>query len=419
MDGTVSKLALPSVLKYWNAVYTRKWVILAIIGACLLVALLVTFLSTPRYTASTRIEISRVEDKVTNVEGVEAKERGQSLEFYQTQYSLLEARSLAERTAKTLRLVENLEFLSEAGIDSVDVSQRDGAAAPVLVNAKMLDKVVDHLLNHIAVNPIRGSSLADISYTDPSPDLATKIANAWVDQFVQMSMDRRFDSTADARSYLETRLAELRRKLEESETDLVSYGNRKEIISLEQKGDAGQRTLTAVDLEALNDELAKARAVRIDIASKARHSAGTSDEALANSTINALREQRGRVAADYSKALSKFETGYPEVVALKAQLDALDRSVKSEEARVNSTIQGRLSAALAREKALSQQLATLKARYSAQQNDEIQFNILRREVDTNRQLYDSLLQRYKEIGVASVGTSNISIVDRAKMPDKP
>jgi polysaccharide biosynthesis transport protein len=429
-------LAPPLLLQYWQVVLRWKWVILGIIASSLVVGLLTTLLMTPKYTAKARIEISRAQKNVTKVEGLDSADAGRDLEFYQTQYSLLEARSLAERVSRQMRLATNDAFFEAHGVnDSGGLFGNAATAVSGEARDKRERQAITLLLKNIGIAPIRGSSLIDVSYTSASPQLSAQIADAWTQQFIAASMDRRFSSTSDARSFLEGRLADLRTRLETSERELVTYASQKGIISLGRStGTDGktqsERTLIAANLEALNTALADATADRISAESRARTGADketTADPLIASGATSQLRQKRAEVAAEYAKMMVQFEPGYPAARALAEQIRVLDTSISREESRLSGRETGRSSntrmsdyrSAVQRERELTLKVETLKRRLDLQQQDSIQYNIYQREADTNRQLYDALLQRYKEIGVAGVGTNNIAIVDNAKVPTSP
>ncbi|MEO9470549.1 polysaccharide biosynthesis tyrosine autokinase [Parasphingorhabdus sp.] len=419
--------AVPLLEQYWRAARNRLPGIAVIIATCLVIGIVITLLMSPQFTSESRIEISRKQDNVTNVEGVQAEELGQDLEFYQTQYALLEARSLAERVARELKLITDKTFFDRFGVDvekeglfsgptrrSPDASER----------SERLSLASEILLDNMVIEPIRGSSLVDIKFTSPDPKFSAQVANSWVDQFVASTMDRRFSSTTDARDFLERRLSELRQRLEDSERRLVTYASSKAIVTL--SGNVGgssetgaQRTLVAADLESLNAALAEATSARIVAESQARQRSGASQSSLANTAISGIRQTRAEVASERAKLLTQFEPEYPTVKALTSQLEALDQSIADEESRVRSSMNTSYVEALQREAELRRQVEQLKSRFQTQRRDSIQYNIYQREVETNRELYDALLQRFKEIGVAGVGNNNIAVVDRAQVPDEP
>ncbi len=414
------------LLGLWRAAKRWKWVMAAIVLLALIAGLVLTLVATPMYTAAARIEIAREPVNVTNVEGVDTTQASQlsSVEYYQTQYSLLGARSLAQRVANALRLGGDATFVNAFDLGGNGLLVNGQAAAPTDAERRARQaRAVDILLNHIEITPVRGSSLVDISFTSPSAPLSATIANEWTRQFVQGNFDRRYASTADARRVLENRLNELRPRLEQSERDLVGYAAKTGIVTLDSTtGPDGKttsgRTLTSTDLEALNTALADATAARITAESKARQNGSATP--ADNATVASLRQSRAEAASEYARLMAQFEPGYPTAEALANKIASLDRSIAREEGAQNSQMSGEASRALrearTREADLRQQVNALKGEYLDQKQSTIQYNIYQREVDQNRELYDALLQRYKEIGVAGVEANDVSVVDPARVP---
>lgn len=426
VERPTANAEVPILVQYWDAVYRRKYLILAILAGCIALAVVLTALTTPQYTATSRIEISRSQANVTNVESLQPEDAAENDEFYQTQYALLQARSLAERVVRQLNLAQDDAFFERFDVDPSGqglIADEGGAGTLSAAERQRRQRMATSiLLDNVTIAPIRGSSLVNVEFQSPDPAFSALVVNTWVDEFIASNLDRRFASTADAREFLEQRLAELRGRLEQSERRLVSYASNKEIVTLSTQSDAegrttSERTLVSTDLEALNAELADATAARI--AAQSELGGGVSREIVSNPTIAALRERRADVAAQYAKLLAQFEPGYPAAQALEQQIEGLDRSIAREEARVHSAARTDYTDALQREQTLNAKVNDLKQRFIQQQRDTIQYNIFQRDVDTNRQLYDALLQRFKEIGVAGVGTNNVAVVDRAQVPTKP
>jgi len=199
-------LAPPILLQYWQVVLRWKLVIAGIILGSLTIGLVATLLATPQYSATSRIEIRRDQKKVTNVEGLEAADSGRDVEFYQTQYKLLESRSLAERVARKLRLANNEGFFEAHGVDITEGKLFANKAGQPLTAKERADReqlAIGLLLGHASIAPIRGSALVDIGYTSGSPVLSASIANAWAEQFIVHSMDRLARSVPDLRSIVD------------------------------------------------------------------------------------------------------------------------------------------------------------------------------------------------------------------------
>jgi capsular exopolysaccharide synthesis family protein len=401
-----------------------KWLILGCVAGALLLGVLVTLLATPQYTATTRLEISRESSRIVKMSDVEPETSPVDMEFYETQYGLLKSRALAERVARELRLTDDPKFFAMFGRE--DLVDAGGKGTRLAANRQEREQIaVEILLLRLEVTPIRLSRLVDVSWTSPDAAFSARVANAWANGFIQSNLERRFDATSYARKFLEDRLGQLKQKLEDSERQLVGYASDQAIINLPAgegpKGKTQERSLTADSLEAMNEALAQATADRIAAQSRlSAASGGTAKEALANTAIASLRERRATAAAEYSRLLTQFEPQYPAAQALAAEIKELDASIAREEGRVRGSLSEGYRDSLRREQELQARVDSLKASFPDQRRRSIQYNIFQRDVDTNRELYDGLLQRYKEIGVAGgVGTNNVSIVDRADVPDRP
>ena len=420
---------LPFVTQYLRIVMRWRWLILGSIAFAALVAVVFTLLATPQYTATSRIEISREGARIVDVNDAQNKASSVDMEFYQTQYGLLTSRSLAERVARQLRLGEDRGFFERFNeterFEQLSAGGTATAATAGMREARTREAARILLLN-VSVSPIRLSRLVDIQFTSPDPQFSARIATAWASAFIESSLERRFEATSYARRFLEQRLEQIRARLEQSERQLVGYASREAIISIpvgspDAQGRQQERSLTADSLAALNAELAAATADRIRAESRANMGRGGAvAEALTNTAIGQMRQARATANAEYSRLLTQFEPDYPPLRALAAQIRELDQSIAREEGRVRSSLNNAHSESLAREAAVRQNVDRLRQSFLDQRRRSIQYNIFQRDVDTNRQLYDALLQRYKEIGVAGgVGTNNVSIVDPAQVPERP
>jgi polysaccharide biosynthesis transport protein len=415
-----SRFLPPLLRQYWDAALRRKFVILGIIAAALVAGIVITLMMSPAYTARTQLEISREQKQITKVESVEAPSSAQDMEFYATQYALLKTRPVAERVARDLRLEGNDEFFASHGVDPEQVVQAAGGSAQA--RRKL---AVELLLKNVSISPVRTSRLVDILYSSRSPELAARISDAWARAFIAVSMDRQFASTADARRFLEQRLATLRERLEQSERQAVSYAADEGIVALDQVRDSegktlGNRTLAAANLDALNTALNEAIAERVKAQSEVGGNGATSAEALVSPTLASLRQQRAAAAAEAAKLSVQFEPGYPALRALNQQIRSLDGAIAQETSRIGGSRTQAYRQAAQREQALRAQVAALQGQLTEQGRASIQYNIYQRDADTNRQLYDALLQRYKEIGVAgTIGANNIAIVEPAQVPTSP
>lgn len=419
---------VPLITQYLRIAIRWKWIVAGAIAVSLFVALVATLLMTPQFTAISKIEISREQDKIVKVEGVAQENNAANLEFYQTQYGLLQSISLSKRVVHELKLSEDPKFFALFGAkpEGMAAASANGAFGSAGRDQRIAQASA-LLLENLSISPIRGSSLVEVRFTSPNPSFSAAVANAWTKNFIESSLERRFEATSYARNFLESRLQSLRQKLEESERLLVGYASNQKILNVPVAGPPGggaaERSILAEDLASLNAELGSAIADRIKAESKLRRmptGTGSSSEALADPAISGLRQKRAEVAADYAKIMSQFERDYPPARALESQLAQLDRSIAREERRISDSVRTSYDQSVARERELKTQVDALKNGLVDQRRRTIQYNIYQREVDTNRQLYDGLLQRYKEIGIAGgIGTNNVSVVDAAEPPEKP
>ncbi len=419
-----------SALRHYLAMLKRRrWLIFGATVIVLLLGLVLTLMMTPKYTATTTIEIQRDNYKITGVQGVEPETTPTDLEFYQTQYGLLRANSLAQRVATELRLYDDADFFAMFGNAAAQEWFENGR---VRSNAPpreyRIRKAAEILADRIGVAPVRLSRLVQVSFTSPSPEFSARVANAWGRNFIETTLARRFDATAYARRFLEERLAQLRARLEASERAQVGYAERENIINIPQAGNAGgnggsgqvtERPIVADDLVALNLERSRATAERIAAQSRMDNGAPVSEQ-LTNDAITQLRRRRAELQAEYASLMTRFEPSYPAAVALREQIGQLEQSISREETRVRSALRGNYEASLARERQLTNRVEQLKSDVIDMRRRSIQYNIFQRDVDANRELYNGLLQRYKEIGVAGgIGVNNVSIVDPAVAPERP
>lgn len=414
----------PLLLQVWQTIVRRRWLIAAIFGFVLTIALIGTFLSAPIYTAKAQLEINREQKNITSVEGLDGAIDARDQEFYETQYALLKAQTLAERVVQKLNLGNSEKFAEAFGRELYTPDASLGVDSRT-VSKERLHRASNVLLENLEINPIRSSRLVDVQFDSRSPELSAQLANAWVEEFIALSMDRQFASTADARKFLEERLGELKSRLEQSEREVVNFASIKDIVALDTVRDSEgrtftQRTLASADLEALNQALATARAERITAQSRTGGNANASVEALNNPALSQMRAKRAEAAAVYAQLMVRYEPDYPEAKTVREEIAALDSAIAVETARIGGSRKQTFTEALARENELKIKVDALKVELDRQRQDSIQYNTYQREADTNRQLYDALLQRYKEIGVAgTVGISNVSIVDFAEVPRNP
>jgi capsular exopolysaccharide synthesis family protein len=401
-----------SIADIWRVVTKWWWLIAAVTFVCAVTAVLLSLLIAPEYRAKSTLEINREGVQVVQMGQLESANMGER-EFMTTQVGLLKSRGLAERVARSINLEGN-----QAIFDPGTSRAERAAQATNMVQSSVL------------VNPVRDSRLIEVAVESTDPNLAAQIANAYGDNFIQSSLERRYEATSYARNFLEQRLAAVRAKLEQSERQLVSYAQRQGIVTLNvdtgSGGGRSEQSLDAASLTSLNQALAQARADRIAAEEKYRsgQESGSSTGILSDAMIQQLKTQRAELQAEYQEKLGLYQPEYPLMVQMRSRIQSLDNAIRQQTSSVVSSVGGTLraeyEAALGKERQLQQKVNQLKAGLLDLRGRSIQYTILQREVDTNRALYDALLQRFKEVGVAGgVGANIVSVVDRAQVPSAP
>ncbi len=410
---------------YWRLALKFRFLILGCFLGALVIGATLTLLMTPIYTAQATLQIDREAARVLDTEDAAPRENMmQGEEFFQTQYGLIRSRSLAERVIESLGLASSNEALEALGIEAPEA--RGTAAAQA---ARRRSAALSALQGNLSVSPVRGSRLVAIGYDNPNPVVAARIANGFAENFIQSNLDRKFDSSKYAREFLEERIAQTKERLESAERQLVAYAANQQIINVGEPSEgaasgSATESLTSNNLVALNNALARTRAERVAAEERWR-SASTSDlmtlpEVLQNPTVQRLTEQRAVLDAEYQQKLSLFQPDYPEMVRLKARIDEADSQIRTIAGNIRSSLRSQYEIAVNQERSLQAQVTGLTGEVLDLRDRSIQYNILQRELDTTRTLYEALLQRYKEVGVTGgVAANNISIVDMATPPGQP
>ncbi|QXQ05059.1 polysaccharide biosynthesis tyrosine autokinase [Sphingosinicellaceae bacterium] len=392
----------------WLVLQKWRWVVPASVAICLAIAGAVSVLTTKIYRASATLEISAEDFKVINTDETETASVSMARNDYlRTQYGLLASRSLAERVARTL----SLATVPGYGFDAGDEPDRNLETATAHA-AKVL-------VDGFKATPVPDSRLVTISFEAPDAAMAERITNAYASSFIASNLERKMSSTVLARQLLGKRLLIAQQRLEASDRAATEYAREADIINVQPSASngatGGETSLTSASLVQVNAALSDAQRDRIDAEQKYRQVGLTTTQELTNPTIQALQQTRAGLSAQYSDMGGLYRDVFPQMSQLRARIADVDKSLAAERARVRSSLQADYLAAVAREHVLAQNVKGLKNSVLDINDRSIRYNILRRDVDTNRQFYDALLQRFKQVDVAEgIETSNVSLVDEAK-----
>jgi polysaccharide biosynthesis transport protein len=412
--------------KYLGLALKHRWLILACCLSGLFIGLLVTFTATPIYRATASIKIDLEAARVVKLDTVQAQEGigdPDAQRFYQTQYELLRSRSLAERVASNLDLHDDgfanprpssswgkllrMIFPEKSGA-KLDLAQRKAAVASLIQGG-------------LSVVQAPNSSIVRISFDYPDPVWAQTIANAVADGFTNFNLERRYGSSAYARQFLEKKLAELKVKLEDAEKALVAYAEKEQIITSKSKD---QQPLADSDLVSLNNALQQVRTDRIRAQEQWEQASQTKDfvlpQVLSDKSIQALREKRALLVSDYQEKLAMFKPDYPDMRRLKAQIAQFDAEIERAGNVIKGSLKAHYESLRQQEEMLQKNTEEARGKVLTDRNKNIQMQILQRDADSTRTLYEGLLQQYKDIGVASAtGANNVAVIDRAQVPGAP
>lgn len=392
--------------EFWKTLVRHQRMILFVTGATLLLTLAFTLASKNVYRATATLQIEREPTKIVEFDFLGSGDIRDTRDFYQTQFELIRSRALAAQVINDLNLQEKLSGTSPL----TSIRQWLGISNPTADQTALENLLLDNL----NVEPIKNSRLVAVSYDSSNPELAAEITNAIVSTFQKMNTERRVNATNDAKRYLDNSVTEAKAKLDESVQRLETYSKEHGIIPVDGKGE----TIASLKLKQLTQDLLKVQSERSDKESKFE---------LLSDKKRPLADRIG-VLEDNAPYLQTLRQSLDHLKALNAKSpDAgIRKQLRQQEARLEveistklSSLRGELESIKKREAAIHESTAKAKAEALQEQDKIIGHNTLQREVDTNQELYQGLLQRLKEVSIAGgVGANNVAIIDNAQIPLK-
>jgi succinoglycan biosynthesis transport protein ExoP len=400
-----------SLRDYWRVLHGRRWMILSFCLAALAAAAVFNYLQTPVYRSTATLQIDREQPNTTRLEESWMQPLDQP-DYIETQYKILKSRTLAKTVMEKLGLAERAEFRRRWFHAELDPPRRGADLNPA---------VVKHFLDAITVAPGKGTRLVDLSVDSVDPVVSARIVNALAEAYIDQNLAAKWDATQKASGWLTRQLAELKAKLERSDMDLADYATRHSIIFVEE-----QKNITTVKLKQLEEELTRAEAARIErqsaymLVQDAVNRRAPLPGNLNTDTFRELSLKLAEAERERSQLLVTFSPGYPKVQRVEKQIEQIKKDLEAEKTRMLAAVRDNYLAAVEREKLLRDLVLRQTRAVNLLGDDIIQYNILKREADSNRQLYEGLLQRLKEAGVsAGLRASNIRVLDPAEVPEKP
>jgi capsular exopolysaccharide synthesis family protein len=425
-DDPESRLDLPGVYGFISRTLAlRKWIIVAVATIAGAATLLQVLTMTPVYRATTKIEIQPDLGRILPYKELsDAAEDFITTETYvQTQKEVLRSRALALRVVERLELDKNAEFSRprRRGV-LIDVPSVffDWIKAALLPNpdggepgpAAYADRVVEDLAVSVMVN----TRLIQVSYDSHSPELAATILNTLVEELIELEFVKRFDASAKARDFLQRQLVELRTSVDVSEASLNRYADKRKILSIDGRQEVALDKLVDLQQEATRLEAQmiaeRARLQELEDASIAEFPPSLRDE-----TILQLQDRLSSLNQQLASFSARFGTDWPEAKAVQRQIAEVTQQLATAKQRTLAEATTRYQASRELHGMLQEQLEQQKRLANKLDQDMIQYNTLKHAAETDRELYDSLSQRLKELSVATgLKSSNVRILDAAGVP---
>ncbi|HYX22930.1 MAG TPA: polysaccharide biosynthesis tyrosine autokinase [Thermoanaerobaculia bacterium] len=344
-----------------------------------------------------------------------------NMEFYPTQYELLQSRGLAERVVKSLDLMEDPAFNPAAA------ARKDGGRGPTAEDDDaVLGALAEQVRGGLSVSPVHSTQLVQLSYTAASPEFAAKAANAFSEAFIDMGVEDRYATAGKASTFLGTQIETLKKEIQDKETQLQAFSRRTDIVTLDPA-----TNVVLKRLEVLNGSLMEAKRMRIEKEAQ-YHEATTGPkenvaDSLSGGMVTELRKEVLNLQRDYDTKLKTYKPDFPEMVTLKAEIEKsqqhLTDVVKELSEKARSVAAANYQTALRQEQALDAELTTLKGQAIDQSSAAVGFTNLKVEIQTRRDLLNELMHKQSETEVAvrlqDTRQSNIRIIDKALVPGGP
>ena len=401
----------PHLYDYLLILRKHQWLILSFLVAVVTFASIATFRMKPIYVASAKLEIDRESTNILPFPGADPYDYEMDLDNYiETQSRVLMSETMALQTIRNMNLAANPEF--SGGGDS-------GAIAAGSLKNQKLPPEIGAFLGSLSVKRIPNTRLVEVTFESSDPQLAAELLNAHLENYIQQNYSSRYKETADASKWLQSELDELSVKVRRSEDARIAYERNNQIWAVDDKNNVTTERLSDLNkqlTDAQSDSLKKqalyefAKAGDLDAVPQLRD----------NSVLQGLQTKRGDLSIQYTDAVNQYGPNFPKVQRLQEQMKAADEQIIRERKGIIAQLESDYREAKQHEELLNKALDEQKGEVSVMSEKMIQYNILKREAEANKALYDSLQTKLKEAEISSgLKSSNIRIVDPAMVPSAP
>ena len=405
-----------TIRDYWLILTKQRWTIIAFAAVVLILTTIATFKTTPIYDAVGRIAINRESADALPFKDNTSNPTDEDYTIaMETQVRILHSDNLAMRVIRKLGLDTNPSF---TGVPKPQTPAGELPTTSPSIDTREETKLIDTFRSGLKVATVNNTRLIEIHYLNSNPRLAADIVNGIVSSYIEQNYQTKFESAMQTSDWLSRQLADLKLKVETSQEKLIRFQREKGIVGIDEK-----QNLTTSKLDELSRELTASEADRIQKEANYELAATGNPELMARSPsemLGHLRERESTLKQDYALLKTQFGPNYPKVVEIKNQLDQLEGDINAEVKRMATQIKNEYLAAQQRENMVLARMEEQKREANELNQNAIEFNILKRDVDANRQLYEGLLQRLKEASLeAGLHSNNIRVVDSARVPLSP
>ena len=413
---------------YWNVVRRQLKKIIALSVVTTLIAILVVFSLTAKYSATSTLLIEASESKIVSIEEVYGLNGGNS-EYLLTQFEILKSRDMAKRVVEKLELVNYAEFnpfhpSNEKGFSLKTFILGEGDAEPPTPE-DIINKTTDVFWDAVSVSPVRKTQLVKISVMSESPALAQKAANAMANAYIESQLEAKVGLTQQASEWLTQRLGGLKESLSLSEKNLQAFREANNLVDVK-----GVSTLVADELGQITSKLVDARSIRLEVESNydqikqldelSYESLTSLQFILADPLISRLTETQSNTELKVAELSKRYGAKHPKMIAAQSDLDAVKESVLSQMKKLATGIENSFATAKAKEASLLKSLEITKKKMRDINRTEFALGELVRAVKGDRALYETFFKRIRETSATGdLQTANARIVDSAVVPQHP
>ena len=411
--------------EYLRVLIKRKWMVIGVVTGIFMAVAVASLRQTPIYEAASQIVINKADSNL-----VTFKDSVPVVDYYDqsdldTEVRILQSDLMALQVIRQLNLDKRAEFGGQA-----DQKQPNLVADPLQTDSNRTSALLGSFRGNLHVTLIPNTRIIEIHYTSTDPQLAASAVNTLAATYVEQNFKTKFESTMQASDWLSKQLVDLQMKVETSQEKLVRYQKEHEIFGVDDK-----QNIITEKLDELNKEMTAAEFDRMQKEAVYRQTQSNDPVAIsaaigadatgggtgaASALLDKLREQQASLRIQVADLSTQFGPSYPKITQLNNQLKEIDHQLQSETNKAVDHLKGQYLAALQRENMLRESFDKQKQEANKLNESAIEYSILKRDVDSNRTLYEGLLEKLKEAGVtAGLRSNNFRIINAARVPTSP